>query len=171
MNKIQVFILSIFMLSSFTSCNKQQPQLPSNKGNFADKNIAVLLDINKNLATKEDSILKSFVKGDTSYKRNALGFWYKIDKKTNGDFIKNKKGCNFSYKLLLINGKVLQEDDKKIIFGKKQLVSGLEEGLKLLHQGEKATFIIPWYLGYGMKGMEPIVPPYTSLIYQIKLTD
>ena len=54
------------MLSSFTSCLKQQPQLPSNKGNFADKNIAVLLNINKNLATKEDSILKSFVKGDTS---------------------------------------------------------------------------------------------------------
>jgi FKBP-type peptidyl-prolyl cis-trans isomerase len=72
---------------------------------------------------------------------------------------------------MLLNGKVLQVDEKNIIIGKRQVVTGLEEGLKLMHKGESATFIIPWYLGYGMKGNEPLVPPYTTLIYQIKLLD
>jgi len=70
---------------------------------------------------------------------------------------------------MLINGKVIQEDEKQVIIGKKQVVTGLEEGLKLMHKGESATFIIPSYLGFGMKGNMPLVPPYTSLVYQIKL--
>jgi len=50
-------------------------------------------------------------------------------------------------------------------------VNGLEESMKLLREGDSATIIIPWYLGYGMKGKEPKIPPYTSIIYQIKISE
>lgn len=170
MTKYYIIIL-ICMLGSFASCIKQQPQLPANKGNVADSNIAELLEINQNLAVKEDSVLKAYVQHDTSFKKNELGFWYKISNSDKHNLIKNKTNCIFTCKLMLLNGKVLQVDEKNIIIGKRQVVTGLEEGLKLMHKGESATFIIPWYLGYGMKGNEPLVPPYTTLIYQIKLLD
>lgn len=162
-------IILICLLGSFASCVKQQPQLPANKGNVADKNIAELLEINQNLAVKEDSVLKAYVQHDSAFKKNELGFWYKISNSNNNALIKDKANCIFTCKLMLLNGKVLQVDEKNIIIGKKQVVMGLEEGMKLMHKGESATFVIPWYLGYGMKGDEPLVPPYTSLIYQIKL--
>lgn len=171
MNKVQCSVLFTFVFCwLLLSCNKQLPQLPANKGNITDKNIAGLLEINQVLALKEDSTLQKFAKRtDTALKKHETGFWYKIDLSTNNPIIKDKDTCTFSYKMLSLNGKVLQEDDMQIVIGKKQLVVGLEEGLKILHKGESATFIIPWYLGYGRKGKDSMVPPYTSLMYKIKL--
>ena len=71
--------------------------------------------------------------------------------------------------MMLLNGKLVESGEKRIVIGKKQLVVGLEEGLKLMHRGDSATFIIPWYLGYGMKGYGQMVPSYTSLVYEVKL--
>ena len=167
-NQISSLIAFVFLIG-FSSCNKPSPQLPSNKGNTVDENIAKMLSINKTLALKEDSILNQFTKTDKTFKKSELGFWYKIDQTAAGKFIKDKDSCNFTCKMLLINGQVVLEDQKQIVIGKKEIVMGLEEGLKLMHKGESATFIIPWYLGYGMKGSEPLVPPYTSLIYKIKI--
>ncbi len=170
---MKIFLISCIFgfvfLIGFSSCRKPLPQLPSNKGNTVDENIAKMLSINKTLAAKEDIILYKFSKTDTALKKNELGFWYKIDQTAAGKLIKDKDSCNFKCKLLLLNGQVVLEDQKQIVIGKKEIVMGLEEGLKLMHKGESATFIIPWYLGYGMKGSEPLVPPYSSLIFKINI--
>lgn len=169
-NRIPVLLALVFFCV-FTSCKKQAPQLPSNKGNVADENVTTLLNINQNLASKEDSILEKQARQDPEFKRSELGFWYKIDKKTDLPLIKDKDNCKFAYRLSSIDGKILLEGEKAVIIGKKQLVVGLEEGLKLLHKGERASFIIPWYLAYGMKGDDGEIPPYTSLIYQVNLAE
>jgi FKBP-type peptidyl-prolyl cis-trans isomerase len=70
---------------------------------------------------------------------------------------------------MLLNGKSIENKTTTIKFGKKQSTVGLEEGIKLLQQGDSATFIIPWYLGYGMAGNETTIPPYTSLIYHVRI--
>jgi FKBP-type peptidyl-prolyl cis-trans isomerase len=167
---LKSFIICFF-LTGFSSCNKPLPQLPANKGDKSDKNAVRLLAINETLAIKEDSILKEFVKSDSKFKKNETGFWFKIDYATNNDFLKVNEICKFNCKMFLINGKLIQEDEKQVVIGKKQVIVGLEEGLKILHKGESATFIIPWYLGYGMTGSEPNVPPYSSLILIVKLHD
>lgn len=153
----------------FVSCNKQSPQLPSNKGNVADKNVAVLLTINQNLATKEDSILQNFADKEIAFRKSKLGFWYKINQSTEGTFLKDKDICKFVFRMKLLNGQIIEEGEKQVVIGKKQVVTGLEQGLKLMHKGDSATFIIPSYLGYGMKGNMPLIPPFTSIIYQVKL--
>ena len=60
----------------------------------------------------------------------------------------------------------LKEEIKTNKLNKKELPTGLEEGLKLMRKGESARIIIPWYLAYGMQGNEEI-PPYTSIIYDV----
>jgi hypothetical protein len=166
---VQLSIIVFFLLTGLSSCNKPLPQLPANKGDKTDKNAVSLLAINETLAIKEDSLLSEFVKSDSKFKKNETGFWFKIDYETNKDFLKVNEICKFNCKMFLLNGKLIQEDEKQIVIGKKQVIVGLEEGLKILHKGESATFIIPWYLGYGMTGSEPNVPPYTSLIFKIKM--
>lgn len=165
MNKNKIIIYLVFC--SFLSCIKQSPQLPSNKGNIEDENVTTLLLINQKLASKEDSILELFAQQDKAYKKSDLGFWYKINQYAEGELIKDKDTCRFAYKLMLLDGKVVEKADKQIVIGQKQIVVGLEEAIKLLHKSENATIIIPWYLAFGMKGNDKLVPPYTSIIYQI----
>lgn len=172
MSSVSKPVSLLFFCMLIISCVRQSPQIPSNKGIVTDQNAASLLVINENLAHKEDSILKEFVlHQDIAFKRSDIGFWYKIDHVGKGPGIKDSVGCKVSYKLLSINGKALRNEDKQIVIGKKQLVSGVEEGIKLMNRGDSATFIIPWYLAYGMKGDGPVIPPYTSLICKMKVSD
>ena len=170
MFKIKYTVALLFLFVVLLSCNRQKPQLPANKGSVTDTSAVSLLTINQNLAKKEDVIIKKIaLQNDKSFKRNELGFWYNIDHTGKGSAIKDSTICKLSYRLSTLNGKELQNEIKQVVVGKKQVATGLEEGLKLMERGDSATFIIPWYLAYGMKGNEPLIPPYTSLIYKIKV--
>ncbi len=52
-----------------------------------------------------------------------------------------------------------------------QIIKGMGLGLSLMKKkGGKATFIIPSQLGFGGKGSSTgIVPPFTSLVYEVEL--
>ena len=168
---LKTFVLVAFCLL-MGSCKRQAPQVPSNKGNEMDKNTVSLLAINQNLARKEDGLLEKFaLQKNNSFKKSDLGFWYKIDASGNGTKLKDSVLCKFSYKLTSLKGKVLEMEVKQIVIGKKQVVVGLEEGLKLMNKGDSATIIVPWYLAYGMKGNAPLIPPYTSIIYNVRVFD
>lgn len=166
--KLLAFIFSLFFCVGLLSCKKQAPQLPSNKGIETNNNVASLLIINHDLTIREDSILKIFAEKKGIFKKNELGFWYKIYKTGKGSIIGDSVACEFEFSMMKLDGKELQTGKKQVVIGKKQLITGLEEGLKLMHKGDSASFIIPWYLGYGMKGDGSLVLPYTSIIYKIK---
>ena len=172
MNNSQKIISLLIFCCLLLSCTKQQPQLPSNKGVDIDRKAVSLLAINQNLAKKEDGIIKTIaLQKDKAFKKSGIGFWYKIDRVGNGPKINDSTVCRFSCRLMSLKGKLLQRDEKQIVIGKKQIVAGLEEGLKLMNEGDSATIIVPWYLAYGMKGEEPLIPPYTSLIYAVKIVN
>jgi FKBP-type peptidyl-prolyl cis-trans isomerase len=46
---------------------------------------------------------------------------------------------------------------------------GMYEMLIKMRQGEKATFILPYDLAYGSKGVEGMIPPFSTLIYEINI--
>jgi len=80
MRKIKQTAILLLFCILILSCNRQRPQLPSNKGNETDSNTVSLLTINQNLTKKEDVILKKFaLQKDKTFKRSEIGFWYKID--------------------------------------------------------------------------------------------
>ena len=54
--------------------------------------------------------------------------------------------------------------------GTGQVIKGWDEGIAYMKEGGKATLIMPSSLAYGIYGSGSI-PPYTSLIFEVKLID
>ncbi|MCE5330548.1 MAG: FKBP-type peptidyl-prolyl cis-trans isomerase [Bacteroidales bacterium] len=169
MRYFQLFLIfiSIFL---FLSCQKPAPQLPANKSNETDSTGLALLKINESLIAAEDSLIAGYVlKTDSIYTKDNQGFWYKINFATKSGKQKELETCKISYSVYSLDKEFLFRKEEMITLGKKQTINGIEELLKLMHKGEKATLILPWYLAYGMKGDGGNVNPYTSVIVYLHL--
>ena len=57
----------------------------------------------------------------------------------------------------------------KFKLGAEQVVQGLDEGVSQLSIGERAKLIIPPNLGYGAKGFPGLIPPNSTLIFDVEL--
>lgn len=161
-------VLMVFALFTF-SCKKPTAQYPSNKATPGDSaDIIHIRGYNQELAKKEDSIITAFVAYlPGSYKKSDSGIWYFIKKPTKNPLLSNSPTAVFSYKMYTITGELLlQEDDKTIHFGKKEVIKGLEEGLKMMRKGEVARFIVPSFLRCDAQDIEGI-PPYIPLAYEV----
>jgi FKBP-type peptidyl-prolyl cis-trans isomerase FkpA len=53
--------------------------------------------------------------------------------------------------------------------GRGEVIPGWDEGLQLLNEGSKATFIIPSKLAYGERGAGNDIPPYATLRFDVEL--
>jgi FKBP-type peptidyl-prolyl cis-trans isomerase len=163
-------ILFVLIISIAIACTRQVPQLPANKANAADSSGVALQLVNEKLITGEDSILDSYVRNKKAgFTKTSSGLWLKVEKKTKGNKLKKLDYCKITYRIFSLSDSLLIEKTDTIIIAKKQIISGIEEALLKMNRGEEATLIVPWYLGYGMKGNGKEIPPYTSILVKIQL--
>jgi FKBP-type peptidyl-prolyl cis-trans isomerase len=57
----------------------------------------------------------------------------------------------------------------KVVVGQGQVIPGWDEGLLLLNQGSKATFVIPSTLAYGAQGAGEDIAPFSTLVFDVEL--
>lgn len=158
--------LSAFVLI-FSFCGRPAPQIPANKDVPVDTAKISMLQLNERLTGIEDAKLKRYTDSlSCGYIRHSMGFWYKIIQK--GRNIALKNSFHVSYKVYLLDGELVKQECAEIQPGKKQLIEGLEEGLKLMHPGGRASFIVPWYLAWGIRGDGAKILPYTSVRCEVK---
>ena len=52
-----------------------------------------------------------------------------------------------------------------------QVINGWDEAFLTMKKGEKRTLIVPYWLGYGVAGKSPSIPPRTTLVFEVELVD
>jgi FKBP-type peptidyl-prolyl cis-trans isomerase FkpA len=55
------------------------------------------------------------------------------------------------------------------VVGTSAVIKGWDEGLLLLNEGAKATFVIPSALAYGQQGSGEMIKPFTPLVFELEL--
>lgn len=80
------------------------------------------------------------------------------------------------FKVSLIDGKEIfssyeRPEPMEFECGKKFDTPGFEEGITKMLKGGKATFIVPSEIAFGEEGRGNIVPPYSTIIYDVEVID
>lgn len=57
-----------------------------------------------------------------------------------------------------------------VVVGQQKVIPGWDEALLMMHVGTKATLVIPSKLAYGEQGMNPVIAPYTPLVFDVEMT-
>ena len=110
------------------------------------------------------------------FDKTESGLRYKIIRKGNGARAEAKRTVSVHYEGSLLNGQVLDSSYKRnqpfdFQLGIRQVISGWDEGIALLHVGDKARFVIPSDLAYGSAGAGGVIPPDATLIFDVELMD
>ena len=96
-------------------------------------------------------------------------------KKTGGKKVSNGNKVIINYTSSFLDGTVFdstieRNESFSFTIGKNEVIEGLEEAVKLMQKGEHYIFIIPFRLAYGEKKYN-IIPPFTTLVFEIELLD
>ncbi|GAB4453075.1 MAG: hypothetical protein Fur0028_08590 [Bacteroidales bacterium] len=171
MKKIKIAFLLIVLL--VFACKHERPKPKSDEEVLAYKE--PLVHVNKILVDRDSLRIVRFCER----KRIQLtvgkqGLWYRIEHTGKGDSAKYGKVANIKYKVsLLETGKICYCSDsagiKSFVVGKDDVESGLDIGIRLMREGDKALFILPPNLAYGLLGDEKCIPARSIIIYEVEL--
>ena len=144
----------------------------NNKKHVNDKES--LMKINKYLVEKDREAIESYInRRKWKMKVTETGLYYMIYKKGFGENVKTGNMVTINYEISLLDGTICYKSDslnpKIFIVGKGGVESGLEQGILLLKQGDKAKLILPPHLAHGLLGDENKIPARSTIVYDIEL--
>lgn len=124
-----------------------------------------------NLKKQEEDEIKKISEG---FDRTDSGLLYKIINKGNGKQAEKGKTVSVHYKGMLTNGTEFDSSYKRkepieFPLGRGHVIEGWDEGIALLQVGDKARFVIPSHLAYGERGAAGVIPPNSTLIFDVEL--
>lgn len=105
----------------------------------------------------------------------ANGMYYIQLRKGEGLGCDSAKVALIRYKGCFLNGRCFDTAYENssfdyILSAEEQLIKGLEIGIRKMHKGEKAKFILPSHLAFGSSGSSTgMVPPFTTVVYEVEL--
>jgi FKBP-type peptidyl-prolyl cis-trans isomerase len=167
-------VLTILLLSLLSySCKQERKKPKSEEEVKAYKE--PLIKVNEILVDKDSLIIARYnERKKLGLKVGLNGIWYKIEHTGKGDSAKYNKIASIKYKLYLLeSNKLCYSSDstgiKSFVVGKSEIESGLDIGIRMMREGDKAIFILPPGMAHGLLGDGKCIPPRSIIIYEVEL--
>ena len=168
-------IFSLFILAALLlGCSQPEARKPvvRKTSSFMSESI----ERNKIFTKAENQLLQKQIEGDSlhSYLNSEQGFWYYYDTRDtlNAPMPETGDQIVFNYEVRDLGDNIIISEEElgpqSYLVDKEELISGLQDGLKLMHEGERVTFLFPSHKAYGYTGTERI-NPNQPLIYKVEL--
>ena len=170
--KKQTFIIILVLFS--LSC-KRPVQFPENQKSTAPSSAPESLrNINKYLVVRQQEIIASYVERmGWNMQRTSTGLWFMIYEKGWGPVANKEQVITLDYSISLIDGTLCDssgpDNPKSFKIGHGGVEPGLEEGALMLHEGDKARFIMTPHLAHGNFGDRQKIPAGEILIYEVRV--
>ena len=102
------------------------------------------------------------------------GLQYQVLKEGNGKKPAATDRVKCHYEGTLIDGTLFDSSIKRghpAVFGVNQVIKGWVEALQLMGEGAKWKLFIPSELGYGAQQAGELIPPHSTLIFEVELIE
>ena len=180
--KYSILIIIIF---SIISCSSPKPRKPISRSTstFLKESI----ERNKTINKIEEDFFRKMMQNDTvnKYYNSDNGFWYFYNNKVTDNTIFPKKGNEviINYEIRDVNNTIIyaKEElgtknqnapgDRLYKVDREEFITGLQEGIKLMHKGEVVTFLFPSFKVFGVSGFQDRIAPNQPLIIQVYLKE
>ena len=167
-NIVLYFLIFGFILFSCANSKTKNPE----KKKINDQES--LININKVLVKKDKEAIENYIERHKwEMEFIETGLWYMIYNQGTGERAEIGKMATINYEISLLDGYVCYTSDslipKTFKIGVGGVESGLEQGILLLREGDKAKFILPPHLAHGLLGDEDRIPPRSTIVYDVEL--
>ena len=104
------------------------------------------------------------------------GLYYIEVEKGDGPAAQPGNMVSVHYEGRLLDGSVFDSSHERgepieFILGQGWVIPGWDEGIGMMHTGGKARLVVPSHLGYGDRGAGPMIPAYSTLVFDVELVD
>lgn len=172
--KLNFFLILVTSFGLFACSEKPKPQpVVIDKQKLKDN----IVNVNKPAVVMENDEINAWIKSHGyAMKTTGTGLRYFIFRENKkGKEIKPKDEVTVKYKVSLLDGTECYSSDKKgpraFLVGADNVESGLHEAVQLMRQGEKAIFVLPSHLAFGLVGDRDKIPPKTAVVYEIEVAE
>jgi FKBP-type peptidyl-prolyl cis-trans isomerase len=136
----------------------------------------MLVRVNKYLVKKDVELIESYIKRrGWDMELTESGLFYEIYEHGNGEKSVSGKMATIDYKVSLLDGTLCYTSEengpKKFVLGHNNEESGLEQGILMMQEGDKARFILPPHLAHGLLGDENRIPARSIIVYEVELLE
>lgn len=171
--KLLACVILFVLCNLFSSCkNEPEPAQKIDPTQFKKQ----LEKVNKYEVEKEtDEINQYIARYGWDMQKTGTGLRYIFIKKGTGDSARSGDFVKVNYKISLLDGTECYSSDKDGPYEFKvegeAIESGLHEAVQLMRVGDKAKFILPFYLAHGLHGDDANIPPLATIIVDLELLE
>ncbi|MDR0713028.1 MAG: FKBP-type peptidyl-prolyl cis-trans isomerase [Bacteroidales bacterium] len=145
-------------------------------GQTSNRHAERLIRANRALIEKDSLFINAFAKRNQwQMQITPSGLWYEIyhrgtgQKAALGNLVEIACTLSLADSSRTVCYSSAQSGNKIFQLGQGGVETGLEEGLLLLQEGDKARFILPPHLAHGLAGDNNLIPPRSVIVYEVEL--
>lgn len=131
----------------------------------------------KDYSAIDDAIIQKYFADSaiTTAKKSVSGLYY-VPVVTNPTAVQAVayNTVDVKYTGRFMDGKVFDTSGSRsfsFVLGQHQVIAGWDEGIALMHKGDKAVLVIPSALAYGAGGAGQTIPPNTVIRFNVELVN